>query len=65
MCINVFVLSYIITDDVYLIYELCAYDKYIHNRTSFWCDLLSDDDRDILEYGQDLEVSVKSWYLYN
>lgn len=46
------------SDEVYLIYELCAYDNYIYHQISFWCDLLTDDDRDVLEYGQDLEVML-------
>jgi len=45
-----------ILDDIYLIYELCAYDKYLMNQTSFWCSLLTDEDRLVLEYGSDIEV---------
>ena len=44
------------SEDVYLIYELCSYDKYIKDEESFWCDLLDDEQRLVLEYGQDIEV---------
>ncbi|XP_053393573.1 multiple inositol polyphosphate phosphatase 1-like [Mercenaria mercenaria] len=39
--------------DVYLINEWCAYGTYISNDMT-WCHLLTDEDRDVLEYGQDL-----------
>ena len=44
-----------VLDEVYLLYEMCAYEKYIYNN-SRWCNLMSDADRRVLEYGQDLEV---------
>ena len=47
----------LVLDEVYLAYELCAYEKYLYDRVSFWCDLLTDEDRMVLEYGQDLEVN--------
>lgn len=45
---------------MYVIYELCAYDRYIQDKISFWCDLLTDNERQILEYGQDIEVKLQS-----
>lgn len=45
------------TDEVYIIYKLCAYDKILSGDESFWCDLLTSEQRDVLEYGRDLEVS--------
>ncbi|WAQ96753.1 MINP1-like protein [Mya arenaria] len=50
--------------DVYTLYELCAYDQYTLEPPSppFWCRLLSNGDREILEYGQDLEKWLESMY---
>lgn len=48
-------------DDVYQIYELCAYEAYIYGET-MWCDLLTDAERQVLEYGQDLEKYYESSY---
>lgn len=48
-------------DDVYQIYELCSYEKYIYEETT-WCDLLTDADRQVLEYGQDIEKYLESSY---
>ena len=36
---------------------MCAYEKYINNN-EFWCSLMTDADRRVLEYGQDLEVGT-------
>lgn len=47
----------LIPADVYVIYELCSYDKFILNIESFWCNLLSDEERSVLEYGEDILVS--------
>ncbi|XP_053393574.1 multiple inositol polyphosphate phosphatase 1-like [Mercenaria mercenaria] len=48
-------------DDVYQIYEMCAYETYIFNDMT-WCKLLTDDERKVLEYGQDLEKYYESSY---
>ncbi|XP_060586938.1 multiple inositol polyphosphate phosphatase 1-like [Ruditapes philippinarum] len=49
-------------DDVYQIYELCAYESYIFNDNMTWCKLLTDEDRILLEYGQDIEKYYKLSY---
>ena len=46
---------YVFTDELELMYEMCAFEKYSFNRTD-WCNFLSDNDRKIMEYRADLEV---------
>lgn len=48
-------------DNVYQIYEMCAYETYMFTDMT-WCKLLSDEERRVLEYGQDLEKYYESSY---
>lgn len=45
---------------MFIVYKLCAYDRFIKNEVSFWCDLMTDEDREVLEYGQDIKVHIKT-----
>ncbi|KAH3861590.1 multiple inositol polyphosphate phosphatase 1-like [Dreissena polymorpha] len=51
-------------DDVYTLYDLCAYDQYTlnPNMPPVWCRLLSDAQREVLEYGQDIEKWYETMY---
>ncbi|XP_052262148.1 multiple inositol polyphosphate phosphatase 1-like isoform X1 [Dreissena polymorpha] len=51
-------------DDVYTLYDLCAYDQYTlnPNMPPVWCRLLSDAQREVLEYGQDIETWYENMY---
>ncbi|KAL4219882.1 PHOsphatase [Mactra antiquata] len=48
-------------DDVYQIHNLCSYEKYIYNETT-WCNLLTDEERQVMEYSSDLENYYESSY---
>ena len=57
-------LHFSISDDVYLINDICAYDTYT-SHFSHWCELLTDAERLILEYGRDLQVSILQIFFLN
>ena len=44
-----------LADELELLYEMCAFEKYIYNRDD-WCSFLTDTDRKIMEYRQDIQV---------
>ena len=56
-------LHFSISDDVYLINDICAYDTYT-SHFSHWCELLTDAERLILEYGRDLQVSILQIFFF-
>ena len=53
---NMVVILLFVLDELELMYEMCAFERYIYNRTD-WCDFLTDSDRKIMEYRADLEVN--------
>ena len=53
---NMVVIFLFVLDELALMYEMCAFERSIYNRTE-WCDFLKDSDRKIMEYRADLEVN--------
>ncbi|XP_045212929.2 multiple inositol polyphosphate phosphatase 1-like [Mercenaria mercenaria] len=47
--------------DVKMIYRLCATELAIRNNAD-WCSLLTDADRDVLEYDNDIKDCITRWY---
>ncbi|KAL4219883.1 PHOsphatase [Mactra antiquata] len=48
-------------DDAYLIYSLCSFEKYFYNET-MWCSLMTDEERQVIEYSTDLECYHRASY---
>ncbi|XP_053393575.1 multiple inositol polyphosphate phosphatase 1-like [Mercenaria mercenaria] len=49
-------------DDITIINELCAHEKAIFNEDAVWCNLLTDEERRILEYRSDIENYYEASY---